>query len=485
MVITKIPWIISIRFVSGLGSHELAAAALSTTLCNVTGLSFSVGLSAALTTLTGQAKGELCSRFKNRDSESATTTPISVEPLTPLIFLFRGLIIQLAIVIPIGVWWLFGTERMLLALGQEHEVASMTDRYLKILAPGLWSYSVSWTLTAWVQAINSGGENLAIIPAKAAVLGLVFHVPFNWFFVNYMNMGYLGCAVATVCFQTIQPAYILYRLFGTKSARARVLVAMGVLDGTGISWKQELHLAVSSFQGFIQYGSLALPGIVVISEWWASEISIFLSGRLEPFPEVALGAMTIYQSINTFCFMFPVAFSVSASTRVANLLGRGFPIEAKFAGKNSIACAACASFGIGFALMIIPHGFFPALFAPNERDVTKETSKTIPLLAAYVFADGVQVAINGIVKGTGRQWVTVPIVLIAYWVVGVPLAYYLAFVRNDGTLCEDSYFCGVRGLVFGMTIGTWIHMILLAIAVWFTTDWHNEAVKAKHRVRSH
>mmetsp|Transcript_23006 Transcript_23006/g.56676 ORF Transcript_23006/g.56676 Transcript_23006/m.56676 type:complete len:467 (+) Transcript_23006:93-1493(+) len=411
MVITKIPWIISIRFVGGLGSHELAAAALSTTLCNVTGLSFSVGLSAALTTLTGQAKGELCSRFKNRDSESPMTTPTKEEPLTPLVFLFRGLIIQLAIVVPIGIWWLFGTERMLLALGQENVVASMADSYLRILAPGLWSYSVSWTLTSWVQAINSGGQNLADIPAKAAFLGLVFHVPFNWFFVNYLGLDYLGCAFATVCFQTIQPIYILWSLFGSKSGRARVLVACGgpSIGRTALSWKQELYLAISSFRGFLQYGSLALPGIVVISEWWASELSIFLSGRLEPLPEVALGAMTIYQSINTFCFMFPVAFSVSASTRVANLLGRGFPVEAKFAGKNSLACAACVSFVIGFALMIIPHGFFPALFAPNERDVVKETRKTIPLLATYVFADGVQAAINGIVKGIGRQWVTVPI----------------------------------------------------------------------------
>lgn len=107
--------------------------------------------------------------------------------------------------------------------------------------------------------------------------------------------------------------------------------------------------------------------------------------------------------------MFPVAFSVSASTRVANLLGRGNPAKAQFAAKNSMACAACVSFVIGCALMIIPHGFLPALFAPTEGDVIIETRKTIPLLAAYVFADGVQVAMNGIVKGLGRQWITVPI----------------------------------------------------------------------------
>ena len=60
------------------------------------------------------------------------------NPITPLVFLFRGLLIQLAIVIPIGIWWIIGTERVLLALGQQDFIASMTDSYLRVLAPGLW-----------------------------------------------------------------------------------------------------------------------------------------------------------------------------------------------------------------------------------------------------------------------------------------------------------------------------------------------------------
>lgn len=207
MVLTKIPWLISIRFVGGLGSQELAAAALATTLCNVTGLSFSVGLSAALTTLAGQAKGELCSRPKRQGLESLISTTAQQQPLTPLVFLFRGLIIQLSLVIPIGIWWLLGTESFLLSLGQQKEVASMTDAYLRILTPGLWFYSISWTLTAWVQSIG-----MADVPAYAAVLGLVLHIPFNLFFINYLGMGYLGCAVATVCFQAIQVRRNVFRL---------------------------------------------------------------------------------------------------------------------------------------------------------------------------------------------------------------------------------------------------------------------------------
>jgi hypothetical protein len=169
MLLTAIPWLISLRFVSAIGSEELAAAALATTLCNVTGLSLSVGLSSALSTLVGQAKGELYSRAlhekKRRvsfdlqigddDAESTieSTTPMDygtlpltveddkaetttlltapkkpdTEPLKPLIFLYRGMFIQLVAVIPIGLWWIFGIKNGLVALGQQEVLAMMTE----------------------------------------------------------------------------------------------------------------------------------------------------------------------------------------------------------------------------------------------------------------------------------------------------------------------------------------------------------------------
>ena len=107
--------------------------------------------------------------------------------------------------------------------------------------------------------------------------------------------------------------------------------------------------------------------------------------------------------------MFPIGFSVSASTRVGNLLGEGKGHMASFASRVNLCCAACASLVIGVMLMSTPHGFFPSLLAPREVDVIQQASKTIPLLAFYVFADGVQVCLNGIIKGCGRQWTTVPI----------------------------------------------------------------------------
>lgn len=224
---------------------------------------------------------------------------------------------------------------------------------------------------------------------------------------------------------------------------------------------------------------ILLPG----SEWWASQVAVFLAGRMLPYPDVALGAMAIYQSVNTFAFMFPVAWGVAGATRVGILLGAGDAGGAGIASSVSIFCSTLCAALMGLILFFSPHTFFPSLFAPGEDALILETSRTIPLLAIYVFADGIQSAYNGTIRGCGQQPRIVPVVVIAYWVVGVPLAYYIAFIRYGGYMCSEC-FCGVVGLVTGMTVGTWVHMLLLGVIV-FYLNWDVEAARAKERMDKH
>lgn len=515
MVLYKIPWLISLHFVGGIGSEELAAAALAATLCNITGMSLAVGLSSALTTLTGQARGDLLSRMETqhnqhcngetntqeeKDNKNLNATECTLlipnnrvdvpydsekgsivqpQPILPLVYLYRGLFLQLILVIPVGLWWCIGIEPLLLALGQGQHLSQMTATYLKILTPGLWSYSINWTLTAWLQAME-----MAYVPAYAAAVGLVFHIPFNILFVYTWGWGYLGVGAATVMFQILQPFCICFYLFATSQGKALLLRQMvaEAVDRRALSFWMEAKLALS-YRGIWQYLGLALPGVVIVSEWWASEVAVFLAGRLVPSPDIAIGAMTIYQTINTFCFMLPIATSVAGSTRVGNLLGAGKTKEAAFASYISIVVAALVAGTMSLILWFTPHTAFPYFFTPDPG-VVLETSHVIPLLAIYVFADGIQSSFNGIIKGCGRQVITMPVVVVAYWVVGVPLAYYLAFVRTGGSMSNPSFFSGVRGLVLGMTAGTWVHMILLGILVVGTINWDHEVLRAKARIRA-
>lgn len=505
-LLRKGPWLISLRFVGGIGGDELAAAALASTLCNVTGLSLSVGLSSALTTLVGQARGHLLRKRQLNEnaavqawekeqsfddataieSESAQSeeqsepVPLlsrrksflsetsSNKPLMPIVFLYRGMFIQLLIVIPVGIWWVYGIEPVLVHLGQGAVLSRMTQDYLRVLAPSLWAYSINWTLTSWLQSME-----MADIPAYAAAFGLLAHVPLNYLFVYGLNWGYLGCAAATVAYQALQPICLIIYLMSSRG-RSRLWHQMGASRSTPHApfWST-MRLAVS--RGIGQYLGLALPGIVIISEWWASEVAIFLSGLFEN-AAVTLGAMTLYQSINTFCFMLPVGFSVSGGTRVSTWLGAGRATLAARASAVSVAGAAVVSTVMGVVLYVTPHTFFPSLFAPDEVDLYTQAGELMPLLALYVFADGVQTALNGTIKGCGLQAYVMPVVVAAYWVVGLPLGYHLAFDEN----CHA--FCGDFGLVTGMTTGTWVHMLMLALMVLCGTNWTKEADKAHSRM---
>jgi len=492
MLLYRIPWLISLVFVGSIGSKELAAAALATTLCNITGMSLSVGLSSAITTLTGQARGEMIARGKEKIDVSPSlnneTTPLiqntsqndDTSPLLPLVYLYRGIFIQLAFVLPVGCYWIYGIKPLLLLLGQGEDISTMTEQYLRLLTPGLWGYSINWTLTSWLQVIE-----LAHIPAYAALFGDLLHIPMNLFFIHAMKWGYLGVGVATSIFQVVQPIVMFAYLKGTKHGHATLLDHVGAksIGRTSLSFWCEAKMAISSIVGVFQYLMLALPGILAISEWWASELCIFYAGRLTPDHDIALGAMTIYQSINSSCFMFPVGISVSGTSRVGHHLGSGNVKAARLSGLVCIVGTGLFSISLGSMLYLTPHKYFPSLFTSDVK-LIEMTSKVIPLLSIYVIADGLQMSMNAIIKGCGRQLILIPIVIVSYWLIAVPLSYHLAFVRSGGTTdCgEQASFCSVVGLVGGLTMGTWMHFILLAIYCSYMIDWQSEADLATERL---
>ena len=167
-IVYRLPTLISVAFVGRIGADELAAAALATSLCNVTGLSLALGLSSAVTTLTGQSKGdmdqrrrEMMKRNKLIDSEKisnrynkasgddnhkyvgtvyGSTKPISSpiseshDPkMTPKTYLYRGLFIQFMFVLPVGIYWIYGIKPLLIYFGQEELIAEMAQVSYQIL----------------------------------------------------------------------------------------------------------------------------------------------------------------------------------------------------------------------------------------------------------------------------------------------------------------------------------------------------------------
>ena len=147
------------------------------------------------------------------------------------------------------------------------------QEYLRILAPGMWGYSLNFIMCTFFQVIG-----LADIQTCVMMIAAALHWPLNYIFIYGLDLGFKGAAVATTVSQLISPCLMLCFVLGTESGRSRLPLSTKY-DGTT---KEMIQYAIYSSSGIRQYLGLALSGLLVVSEWWASETAIFLSGTLKP-----------------------------------------------------------------------------------------------------------------------------------------------------------------------------------------------------------
>ena len=534
-LLNRVPWLLTlcvVGFSASISSIENSAVALATTVCNVGGLSLTVGLSmCGVTTLVGQAKGSLAaaasaarefSKKYGHDEENADkalekkgeTTPLLL-PSTPqsgqtasgdalLVYLFRALFIHLCVALPVGIIWLIPgvMSSALVGLGQEPNLASLTEQYLNRLVPGLWAFSIYFTMSTWFTSVE-----MAYVSPRVVLVGVIVHIPILiW---SVQNYGYLGGAFATSAYQITVAGLIMSLLFinkdrimrnalqtnvqsrneeatGTNSPRQvpSPCLTSSVAEISGIGQRQDMtaiiRKAICSSSGLRQYLSLSLPGIIIISEWWASEVAIFLAGHLSPSH---VTAMSIYQTLLGLCFQFSIAIGAGASTRIANNLGGGRILDAEVSALASVFTVTGQTLMLSLTLFLLPHKLYPSLFS-REAVVIEEVARCVPWLCFYVVGDGITCVMGGILRACGRQNVAAPAILLAYWMIGLPLGYYITFYGFCFSGKFGDFLCSLHGhtagLVAGMTIGTYTHMSIFAILV-FRTDWKMEAAKANHR----
>jgi hypothetical protein len=206
----------------------------------------------------------------------------------------------------------------------------------------------------------------------------------------------------------------------------------------------------------------------MMTEWWASEIIIFMSGSL-PDGELMMSTMSIYQNIIAMCFMAPAAFNTSAATIVGNALGEGNAIKAKSSSFIAPALTLLSSLSISACILPLRHELGRVF--TDDGNVIAMVSTLSPLIVAYIISDGCQTSLTGVIKGMGKQGIASPIVLVSYYGVGIPLSSYLAMDWGLGW--------GVFGLCTGTLIGTIVHMLSFMVFVYGCTDWEKEVQRVK------
>ena len=179
-------------------------------------------------------------------------------------------------------------------------------------------------------------------------------------------------------------------------------------------------------------------------------LSTILAGRLLP-AELAAHQVTI--TLASLTYMVPLGLSSAAAVRVGQGLGRGEPAAAARAGWTALLLGTGFMGGAAVVFFVVP-GLLIRLFTVDTAVLTIG----VPLLyAAAVFQlfDGAQVVAIGALRGAGDTRTPLLWNLIGYWLLALPIGWYLCFREGLGAL----------GLWIGFCVGLIVVAVVL-LAVW-------------------
>ncbi|XP_010890559.1 solute carrier family 47 member 4 [Esox lucius] len=418
-----LPFVITM-FCGRLGNAVLAGYGLACATINITTAATGGGLALACDTLVSQT-------FGGRNLHRVG------------VILQRSVLILLLFCLPCWAM-LINTQTVLLALGQEPEVARIAQLYVISYLPAVPAMFLHQLQASYLQ--NQGIILPQMYTAAAANLANVLT---NYILLYWMDLGVIGSAAANALSQL----YICSFLFAY------------------IVWKK-LHMktwggwTTEALQDWGSYMKLAIPSTLMLCfEWWIYELGGFLAGMLS---EVDLAAQHVVIMLAFINYMFPLGIQAAACVRVGNALGAGDRAGAILTSKVSLTLSGVMAVIQGIALMSTKTVI--AFMFTSDEQIIELVSQVLTVYSVLQFFDGLVCVSMGIILGTGRQKIAAIANLITYYCVGLPMGTSLMFAA------------GLR--VLGFWLGLLIAVSLLSIffiTVIFRLNWEKMTEKAVKR----
>ena len=268
------------------------------------------------------------------------------------------------------------------------------------------------------------------LPVDAALL---------WLFIDVLELGMIGCPIAISVTYGVQFVCLLFYILGRRSE----------LLPTWPGWTRK---AVSC-RGIWAFIKLAIPSAFMSClEGWGFDIMTIFAGLLDTISLAAHGTLV---NVYYFTYMIPLGVSVAGTTRIGLLLASRKPSRARLSYYVTYCVSECLSFLLLACLslsivlvcvclclfvstvfeIVIALGMFfgrvlVARIFTNDTQVVDMFGKISPFVAMVMVFDGLQIAGAGALRGLGRQTIGMIFNFIAFYLVGIPLGYVLAFVAH-------------------------------------------------------
>ena len=375
---------------------------------------FGAGLLMGLDTLVSQAFGagqrEDCHRsLINSIYLSVALTPLLAAPVWLLPNLLRSMQIDPAIL-------------------------ALAIPYTNALAVGLFPLLLYFAVRRCLQAMN-----MVRIVAFALITANIVNAVGNWVLVygkwGAPAMGAVGSGWSTALARLYMAAVlIIYLLWYDHRHRTDLL-------------KTPVDIDLRRIRRLITLGYPAALQFTLESGVFA--LVTALIARLGPVP---LASHQIALNTVAFTYMVPLGISSAAAVRVGQAIGRKDSRAAGDAGNTAIFLGAVFMTCASAALLIFPHAI--AFMYTPATDIIRATKFLLAAGAAFQLFDGIQTVATGALRGAGDTRTPMLCHLIAYWIIGLPLGYWLCFGLNWGA--------------FGLWAGLSLALILIGVVLLIT-----------------
>lgn len=274
-------------------------------------------------------------------------------------------------------------------------------------------------------------------------LGLISNIPLNYILINgklgLPVLGGIGCGIATASVYWI--LFIVLRWYIRRASNLRDL---------NITILQQ-----PDFQLIWRLLRLGLP--IALALFFEVTLFALVALLVAPLGIIAIASHQIAFNFSSLMFVLPLSLSVAATIRVGYRLGEGNVEQARISAWTSLIIGVTLAMCSALLTILLRQRI--ALLYNDSSAVVAMASHLMLFAAIYQISDSLQVIGSGVLRGYQDTRAIFFMTFTAYWLLGFPCGYILAFT--------DLVFpaMGASGFWIGFIIGLTSAAILIILRI--------------------
>lgn len=390
MVMESVFVIVDIFFVSKLGADAVSVVGLTESMMSIV-FAIAIGLSTSTTALISRRIGE-------KNSEGANNTALQAILLTVLVSLFISII---------GIAF---DDKLLRLMGASDEVTKAAGNYTALMFGGNTFLMLLFVINAVFRSAGdaaismrvlwiANGINILLDPCLIFGLGV------------FPELGVSGAAVATNIGRGIAVAYQLYLLFA-GSRRIKI-------------GKENVFVNPAIIKKLIK---LSLGGVgqnLITTSGW-----IILVRIIATFGSVAVAGYTIAIRILIFSILPAQGISNAAATLTGQNLGANKPARAEKSIWITVSINMIFLSSIAILLISFPENWIKIFI--KDALVIEKGAVGLKYISIALFAYSIGMVLVQAFNGSGKTHIPTILNFICFWVIEIPIAYFLALKTDFG-----------------------------------------------------